>query len=103
MEHKDTDIQRNVTFESDAHTLFTISSITNLQSEISNKLAKWISRQYNSNRNDLGVCNDGEESYFKLTQYLEILENIKYCSSCYEHVHPSDVIFVIRGHLNRLF
>ncbi len=93
---------KNIRFDADNHTLFDIQSITNLQAEISNKLARYSNREYNSKRNDLGVCLTGEKNYQKLTQYLDILEDIKYCNSCYCDFSPSEIILAIRKNINRL-
>ncbi len=92
---------KNITYNSDDHTLFTPQSISLLQSEISSKMAKYINKEYTSKKNDLNLCLSGDKIYHKLEVYYDILEQIKYCSSCYEEWHPSEVIDVIKTNLNR--
>lgn len=95
--------QKSLTFNSDNHTLFTVDSITNLQSKISSKMALYINKEHSSKRNDLGLCLQGEKQYQRLAEYLKVLEELKYCNSCFCEWHPSEIIQAVYGNINKLF
>ena len=98
----DSNIQRNITYDSDLHTNFTVDTITSLQGEISNKMARYINREYSSKRNDLQLCLQGEKNYQRLAEYLEILEEIKYCDSCFCEWSPSEIVSAVYFNINKL-
>ena len=93
---------KNVTFDSDNHTNLTVESLTNLQGEISNKMAAYINREFANKKNDLGLCLSGEKSYQRLAEYIKILEELKYCNSCFSEVHPSEIISAVYQNINSL-
>lgn len=95
--------QRNITFDSNLHTLFTVDSIKSLQSKISSKMALYINKEHASKRNDLSLCLQGEKSYQRLAEYIKMLEDIKYCNTCYTDFNPSEIIQAINNNINKLF
>ncbi len=98
----DKNSQRNITQNADNHSLLTVESLSSLQGEISSKMARYINREHSSKRNDLQLCLQGEKNYQRLAEYLIILEELKYCNSCFSHLHPSEVISAVYFNINKL-
>lgn len=74
--------------------------IENLQNQVDKSLAKAINRQNASRKRDLNIPFD-QENFLKLSQYNDILEKIKHCSSCYKNMNLANVVMAIKTVINK--
>lgn len=77
---------------------YTTDYIQSLQVQVDKKIASHINRKMASDKNDLGLQFNSED-YWELAIYNEILEQIKYCNSCFEDFDIDDIVSSIKNEL----
>lgn len=78
---------------------YTVTFVQNLQISVDKKVAKEANKFRASQKNDLGIKIDREQIN-KLFTYNQILEQIKYCNSCFEGMDIENIVGKIKSELN---
>lgn len=89
----------NQNIVSDFNPSYTVDFVQNLQISLDRKVAKEANRYRASQKNDLGI-EINKEKINKLFTYNMILEQIKYCNSCFEGMKIEPIVGKIKSTLN---
>lgn len=81
--------------------IYTTDFIQNLQNQVDRKIAIQINKLRASQKNDLGLCFN-EEAAWRLGVYYNILENIKYCDSCFKEMEVENIINLVKRNITAL-
>ncbi len=84
---------------SDYNPFYTIDFVQNLQVEMGRKVSKEVNKYRASEKNDLGV-KIKREQIENLYTYYNILEQIKYCNSCFEGMNIEEIVGKIKNKIN---
>lgn len=77
----------------------TISDISDIQTSLDSKIAKEANKKRASKKNNLSL-KFNRENYKRLVTYNNILEEIKYCNSCYGDYDIHDILNLAKTALN---
>jgi len=78
---------------------YDLDFIENLQTTLSQKMAAEISKKRLSEANDLGLCFN-HTTYWELYMWNSILEQIKYCNSCFAGYDIETIVSKIKNTLS---
>ena len=82
-----------------AFSAYDITFIDDLQYQMSHTLAARINRRRLSDKNDLGFTVN-PLTYWKVTVYSQMLDQIKYCDSCFEGEEIETIVSNIKNILS---
>lgn len=75
-----------------------VDFIQSLQDSLDRKVARTTYRKYNSEKGDLALCFD-EENTLNSTIYWNILERIKYCDGCFEGMKIDEIVDLVKKNI----
>lgn len=80
---------------------YTVEYIESLQEEIHGAMAKYIKKYDGNRKNDLGYIFDTTD-YTKLSVYNKILDQVKYCNSCFGSQDISSIVSRIKTLISKI-